>query len=88
MHENEGHHYYGWYFPKAGHSLILYFLAESAKAEIGLQNCRCAGGYDHRDAIVAHKDARNLNEEMRGVTGGVEFYDGKQWDTNAPPIFV
>lgn len=33
---------------------------------------------------IIHKDGRNLNEEMRDVIGGVEFYDGKQWPADTP----
>lgn len=28
---------------------------------------------------IIHKDGRNINEAMRDVIGGVEFYDGKVW---------
>ena len=36
---------------------------------------------------IVHKDGRNLNEHMRDVIGGVEFYDGKTWpkDTSIMP---
>jgi len=36
---------------------------------------------------IVHKDGKNLNEHMRDIVGGVEFYDGKDWpdDTAISP---
>lgn len=31
---------------------------------------------------IVHKDGKNLNEHMRDIIGGVEFYDGKDWPSD------
>lgn len=33
---------------------------------------------------IIHKDGRNINEAMRDVIGGVEFYDGKSYPADHP----
>lgn len=33
---------------------------------------------------IVHKDGRNLNEAMRDIIGGVEFYDRKDWPADTP----
>ncbi len=33
---------------------------------------------------IVHKDGKNLNEHMRDIIGGVEFYDGKDWPIDTP----
>ncbi len=33
---------------------------------------------------IVHKDGKNLNEHMRDIIGGVEFYDGKTHPANTP----
>lgn len=35
---------------------------------------------------IVHKNGVNVNEIMRDVIGGVEFYDGKDWPANTPII--
>lgn len=49
-----------------------------------IETIKDKGGKFGRLLGIIHKDGRNINEEMRDVIGGVEFYDGKQWPADTP----
>lgn len=49
-----------------------------------METVKDASGKFGRLLGIVHKDGRNLNEAMRDVIGGVEFYDGKSHPPNTP----
>lgn len=57
-----------------------------APVPIILETIRDESGKFGRLLGIVHKDGVNINEALRDVIGGVEFYDGRTWPADTPII--